>query len=68
MNEMTRNMNDERDKFRVITNIFCDFSLERDQPTDRQTDRLPDRQMDGQTDRASYRGAMAHLKIILAYF
>ena len=30
--------------------FFCDFQLERDRPTD------------GPTDRASYRGAMAHLK------
>ena len=35
----------------VISNIFCDFSLERDRPTNQPT------------DRASYRGAVAHLKI-----
>ena len=40
--------------FQVISSIFCDFQLERDQPTNRPTDRP--------TDRASYRGAMAHLK------
>ena len=40
----------------MISNIFSDFSFERDQ------------QMNGWTDRTSYRGAMAHLKIILAYF
>ena len=40
--------------FQVISDIFCDFQLERDRPTDRPTDQP--------TDRASYRGAMAHLK------
>ena len=40
--------------FNEISYIFCDFQLERDQPTDQPTDRP--------TDRASYRGAMAHLK------
>ena len=40
--------------FEVISNIFCDFSLERDQPTDQPTNQP--------TDRGSYRGAMAHLK------
>ena len=38
----------------VISNIFCDFSLERDRPTNWQKDR--------QTNRASYRDAVAHLK------
>ena len=42
--------------FQMISNIFSDFSFE------------CDRRMDGQMDRASYRDAMAHLKIILAYF
>ena len=42
--------------FLLISNIFSDFSFE------------PDQRMDGRTDRASYRDAMAHLKIILAYF
>ena len=36
--------------FQLISNIFSDFSLE------------GDRRTDGRTDRASYRGAMAHLK------
>ena len=47
MNEMS---------FLLISNIFSDFSFERD------------RRMDGRTDRDSYRDIMAHLKIILAYF
>ena len=36
--------------FQVISNIFSDFSFERDGRTD------------GRTNRASHRGAMAHLK------
>ena len=36
--------------FQVILDIFCDFSLEHD------------RQTDQPKDRASYRGALAHLK------
>ena len=39
--------------FQLISNIFSDFSFERDQ------------RMDGRTDRACFRGAMAHLGIIL---
>ena len=42
--------------FQLISNIFSDFSFKHDQ------------QMDGRTDIASSRGAMAHLKNILAYF
>ena len=42
--------------FHLIINIFSDISFE----CDRQTDR--------RTYGASYRGAMAHLEIILAYF
>ena len=38
--------------FQLISNIFSNFSFEHD------------RRRDGQMDRASYRGAMAHQKII----
>ena len=35
MNDTTSNMNDERDEFFYeIMNIFCDFSLQNDKPTD----------------------------------
>ena len=40
--------------FHEISYIFCDFQLERYRPTDQPTNQP--------TDRASYRGAMAHLK------
>ena len=42
--------------FLLISNIFSDFSFKHD------------RRMDRRTDRASYRDAMAHLKIIQEYF
>ena len=54
MNEMTRNMNDERYEFSCFFNFFCHFLLVRYRPTDRP--------IDTQMDRASYRGSMAHLK------
>ena len=53
---MTSISYDERNEFSIDFKHFSDFSCERD------------RRMDRRTDRASYRDAMAHLKIILAYF
>ena len=52
---MTSIINDERNEFSIDFKHFQRFFI-RAWPTD------------GQTDRTSYRGAMAHLGIILAYF
>ena len=42
--------------------MMNEMSLERDGRTDQWTDQSKVRPMDRPTDRASYRGAMAHLK------
>ena len=66
MNEMTSNMNDKKDNFSCDFKHFQGF-FTRAWPTDRPTNQPTDQPTNRPTDKASFRGAMAHLKRLKSF-